>query len=316
MKEIENLLEKTAETAKKYAELKRLVSAPEIIADNRYWRKLLSEMQSLEEIAALREKLLLTNEKYEQCLRLLETESDGEMKKLLAEEARALSDECRALYEKTNDLLALEGSANEALVEIVPSGNKATEYADVLSSALRRYADEKGLTATIKSKKPLTILFTGAGASAYMREENGVHKFVEDTKSYSVTVTLLPRFAEANEKPDEKDIRIDLFHSGGAGGQNINKVETAIRITHLPTGIVVTCQDERSQLQNKRKALATLKEKLAEAEKKKQEQRREELRKKASETVVCVYYPLTGTVTKGEDKYDYTEYIQGKRRKL
>ena len=149
-----------------------------------------------------------------------------------------------------------------------------------------------------------------------MREEQGVHKLVTPDQTVTVTVTNLPLIGKEKTALQEKELRIDLFHSGGAGGQNINKVETAIRITHLPTGIVVTCQDERSQLQNKRKAMDALIAKLDALKKQNDEKLCSSLRKEASKSVVCTYYPAAGVVTKDDEKYEYNEYMKGKRRKL
>lgn len=316
MNETKEWIKKTEIFADKYAKLQRMIAAPEIIADNRYWRKLLAEKQSLEEVVSLRERLAEADKEYDQCLLQFSKEKDAEIKKLISEELRFLTEKKEDLCKKISDRLASEKGEDEVLLELLPNGNKAKEYCNLLCDCLRLYAEDQGLTCLKKSTKPLTILFTGAGAGAYMREENGVHKFIDDAKTSTVIATVLPRFSTEKEKIDEKEIRIDLFHSGGAGGQNINKVETAIRITHLPTGIVVTCQDERSQLQNKKKALETLSKKLDALKKEKESKLCEELRQKAAETIVCTYYLTMGLVAKKNDKYNLEEYLLGKRRKL
>ncbi len=315
MNETEKLLQQTEKNAERYVTLSRMIVAPEIIADNRYWRKLVAERESLSEIVALRDRLYALDKDRNACYLQLADEKNDEMKKLLAEELTVLSDKEQETCRELSRLLLTKDGDEKALLELVPNGNKASEYCKILCACLTAHADTHEITVQEKHQKNATLLYlAGAGAYAFAQEETGVHKFIFGDATYTVTATaLIPRDDRPVEFP-EKDLRIDLFHSGGAGGQNINKVETAIRITHLPTGIVVTCQDERSQLMNKRRALETLKKKLAHLQEKKQSEAEDALRKKAATAVVCTYYMNTNTVTRSDGKYDLSEYLQGRRK--
>lgn len=314
MNETEKLLQQTEKTAERYATLSRMIAAPEIIADNRYWRKLVAERESLSEVVSLRERLVALSEDKNACLAQLAKEKNDEMKKLLTEELTALSGKEQETSQLLNRLLLASGD-EKAVLELVPNGNKSSDFCKTLCSCLISHATAREIAAKEKRQKNATILYlAGAGAYTLAQEETGVHKFILGDTAYTITATALPIRENGPVELPEKDLRIDLFHSGGAGGQNINKVETAIRITHLPTGIVVTCQDERSQLMNKRRAMETLKKKIANLQEKKQLEEEDALRKKAASAVVCTYYMNTNTVTRSDGKYDLSEYLQGRRK--
>ena len=315
MNETEKLLQQTEKNAERYATLSRMIVAPEIIADNRYWRKLVAERESLSEVVTLRERLATLDKDKNACLRQLADEKNEEMKKLLTEELAVLSDKEQETCRDLSRLLLTKDGDEKAVLELVPNGNKASEYCKILCACLAAHADTHEITVQEKRQKNATLLYlAGAGAYTLAQEETGIHKFILGETAYTVTATALVPHNDSPVELPEKDLRIDLFHSGGAGGQNINKVETAIRITHLPTGIVVTCQDERSQLMNKRRALETLKKKIAHLQEKKQTEAEDALRKKAAAAVVCTYYMNTNTVTRSDGKYDLGEYLQGRRK--
>lgn len=315
MEETKKLLLQTEKIAERSVVLEKMIAAPEIIADNRYWRKLVAEQESLSEVVALRKRLSALDVEKSTCLTQLSEEKNEEMKKLLTEELTALSEREREACQKLNRLLVISSGDEKTVLELVPNGNKAADYCKTLCACLIAHAASRELTVQEKHQKNATLLYiAGAGAYAFAQEETGVHKFILGDLSYTVTATALPPRGENATELSEKDLRIDLFHSGGAGGQNINKVETAIRITHLPTGVVVTCQDERSQLMNKRRAMETLKKKLAHLQEKKQSGEEDALRKKAAAAVVCTYYLNTNTVTRSDGKYDLGEYLQGRRK--
>lgn len=315
MEETEKLLLQTEKTAERSAVLERMIAAPEIIADNRYWRKLVAEKEALSGILCLREKLFAVNKERTECVEQLSLEKDGEIKKMLLSEIATLVEEEENLRLDLSRALATKQGEENAVLELVPGGNKGNDFCDILRDVLIRRAERTGLGVNVNKDKGAILLYiAGAGAYAYAQGETGVHKFLTDEGTFTVTATALPLRKKEDFSLPEKDLRIDLFHSGGAGGQNINKVETAVRITHVPTGIVVTCQDERSQLMNKRRALETLKKRLEKDREKKVVATEDALRKKASSSVVCAYNLIVGTVTRADGKYDLQEYMTGRKK--
>lgn len=276
------LLEKTQKSKARFDELTELIMRSEIIADNREWKKLVKERNSLEDLAAAHESLgeLITN--LESCQKDLQNETDAEMKALFEGEIEELEEKISAKTEEIKILLLPkdENDDSNAIVEIrsAAGGEESALFALELCRMYSHYAEKNrwkveyiDLSETeIGGVKEATIMLRGKGAFARMKYESGVHRVqrVPETESQgrihtsTVTVAVLPEVEEVDFEILDKDLRIDTYHSGGAGGQNVNKVETAIRITYLPLNIVVTCQDERSQLKNKEKAFNILKAKL------------------------------------------------------
>lgn len=315
MEETEKLLLQTEKTAERNAVLERMIAAPEIIADNRYWRKLVAVKESLSGVLCLRKRLLDVSKERKECAEQLSIEKDADIKKMLVSELDSLAETEEKVCLDLSRALAVKQGEEDAVLELMPSGNRSARFCDALRDVLIARAERLDLTVKTDVKKDVILLYiAGAGAYAYAQEETGMHKFLTDEGTFTVTVTALPPHKKNDVSIPEKDIRIDLFHSGGAGGQNINKVETAIRITHLPTGIVVTCQDERSQLMNKRRALETLKKKLEKDREKKIAATEDALRKKAASSVVCTYNQIVGTVTRADGKYDLQEYMTGRKK--
>jgi peptide chain release factor 1 len=232
----------------RYDELSGLVNMPEIMAHGSQLRKMLKELASLKDIA----------EKYE--LLLLETNGEEELAEDIAGELNRL---IRERENKTGKNAVVEIKANEG-------SDESKRFALTLADMYRKFADEEGLAflagadgSALKDDFDgrFAAYISGGNAYAKLCGETGLHKTV-GKNGVSATVTVLPEKEKPDFNFDEKDIKIDVFHSGGAGGQHINKVETAVRIKHVPTGITVTCQDERSQLKNKYRALLTLKDRV------------------------------------------------------
>lgn len=280
--ESRDLLAKTEKSKVRFDELTDLISRPEIIADNREWKKLVKERNSLEGIAEAHVELAKLVEDMDSCQKDFEQEKDAEMKQLFESEIENLKEK---INNKIDDMKILllpkdENDDSNAIVEIrsAAGGEESALFCLELCRMYSHYAEKKrwkveyiDMSETeIGGIKEATIMIKGKGAYSRMKYESGVHRVqrVPETESQgrihtsTATVAVLPEVEDIDIEILDKDLRIDVFHSGGAGGQNVNKVETAIRITYLPLNLVVTCQDERSQLKNKEKAMNILKSKL------------------------------------------------------
>lgn len=280
--ESRDLLAKTEKSKVRFDELTDLISRPEIIADNREWKKLVKERNSLEGIAEAYVELAKLVEDMDSCQKDFEQEKDAEMKQLFESEIEDLKEK---INNKIDDMKILllpkdENDDSNAIVEIrsAAGGEESALFCLELCRMYSHYAEKKrwkveyiDMSETeIGGIKEATIMIKGKGAYSRMKYESGVHRVqrVPETESQgrihtsTATVAVLPEVEDIDIEILDKDLRIDVFHSGGAGGQNVNKVETAIRITYLPLNLVVTCQDERSQLKNKEKAMNILKSKL------------------------------------------------------
>ncbi len=286
MKKYEDLLAKTETANKRFEKLSEMIAAPEIIADGRYWRSLLAERESLRDVIGTRQDLARMTDEIKGCREALRSCDEGEMRRMLEEEIVLLYDRAEKAYRALGEA-TLRSDGGDAVVEIAPIG-KDGSLCDVLSEMYRAFCKRENFSCKAVSSSG-TVVLRIARAYARLYNENGVHKAVGNNAARSAVVSVFPTRAKEEIVIDERDVRIDLFHSGGAGGQNINKVETAIRLTHLPTGIVVTCQDERSQLQNKNKAFDTLKQKLAALSRKEEEEREAAQRKKNASVLVRTY---------------------------
>lgn len=276
------LLEKTKKSKERFDELTELIMKPEIISDNREWKKLVKERSSLEDLATAHTELEKLVSDYESCENDLKNETDSEMKSLFETEMEELS---KKIDEKAEEIKILllpkdENDDSNAIIEIrsAAGGEESALFCMELCRMYSHYAESKhwkveyiDMSETeIGGIKEATIMLRGKGAYSRMKYESGVHRVqrVPETESQgrihtsTATVACLPEVEDVDFEILDKDLRIDVYHSGGAGGQNVNKVETAIRMTYLPLNIVVTCQDERSQLKNKEKAMAILKSKI------------------------------------------------------
>lgn len=287
------MFSKLSEVESRYEEVNLQLQRPDIASNQTQYRSLMKELSSLEKIVVFYREYKKKKQDHTSNIELLQNEKDNEMRDLLKEEIKQLDSEIPTMEEELKILLLPKDPNNDkdVLIEVRAGtgGDEASLFADELFRAYTNYCLKQGWSVKLLSMsegnmggvKEVISSVSGDAVYGRLKLESGVHRVQRVPKTETqgrihtstVTVAIIPQHEDIELKIDPKDLRIDVTRSQGAGGQSVNTTDSAVRVTHLPTGIIVFCQEGKSQLGNREQAMKILYSKLAalEEEKKRRE---------------------------------------------
>ncbi len=290
---------KLEQLKQRYDELSAKLNEPDIMNDRELWKKMIKEHSNLSDIVEKYEEYKTVLDNINESKLILEESSDEELRMLAKEELKENSGNLEKIENEIKILLLPKDPNDQknVIVEIRggAGGDEAALFAGDLFRMYSHYAESRNWKTEILNMnesdiggfKEIVFMINGKGAYSRLKYESGVHRVqrVPETESSgrihtsTVTVAILPEAEDVDVDINQNDLRIDVFRSSGNGGQSVNTTDSAVRVTHIPTGIVISCQDEKSQLKNKDKALKILRAKLYELELERQQKELSQTRK-------------------------------------